>query len=157
MLLEVGNDAPNFSLQNQNDETITLADLKGKKVVIWFYPKANTPGWTIEGKGFRDEFQKFENENVVILGVSADPVKKQKSFCDKKGFQYDLLSDETHEMLEAYGVWGKKKFMGREFMGIIRSTYLIDKKGKILKVWDNVKVKDHAKEVLETLQSIVKK
>lgn len=151
MLLEVGNDAPNFSLQNQNDETITLADLKGKKVVIWFYPKANTPGWTIEGKGFRDEFQKFENENVVILGVSADPVKKQKSFCDKKGFQYDLLSDETHEMLEAYGVWGKKKFMGREYMGITRMTYIIDETGKIKHVIEKVKTMSHAQDILEII------
>ena len=152
MLLEVGNDAPNFSLQNQNDETITLADLKGKKVVIWCYPKANTPGWTIEGKGFRDEFQKFENENVVILGVSADPVKKQKSFCDKKGFQYDLLSDETHEMLEAYGVWGKKKFMGREYMGITRMTYIIDETGKIKHVIEKVKTMSHAQDILEIIK-----
>ena len=151
MLLKIGNDAPNFSLKNQNDETITLANLKGKKVVIWFYPKANTPGWTIEGKGFRDEFKKFENQNIVILGVSADPVKKQKNFCDKKGFQYDLLSDETHEMLEAYGVWGKKKFMGREYMGITRMTYVIDEIGKIEHVIEKVKTMSHAQDILEMI------
>ena len=151
MLLEVGNNAPDFSLQNQNDETVTLSGLKGKKVVIWFYPKANTPGWTIEGKGFRDEFKKFDSQNIVILGVSADPINKQKNFCDKKGFQYDLLSDESHEMLEAYGVWGKKKFMGREYMGITRMTYVIDETGKVEHVIEKVKTMSHAKDILEII------
>ena len=91
MLLEVGNDAPDFSLQNQDDKTITLSDLKGQKVVIWFYPKASTPGWTIEGKGFRDEFQKFQDKNIQILGVSADPVKRQLKFTEKQGFNYLIL------------------------------------------------------------------
>ena len=151
MLLEVGNNAPDFSLQNQNDETITLSGLKGKKVVVWFYPKANTPGWTIEGKGFRDEFKKFDSQNIVILGVSADPINKQKNFCDKKGFQYDLLSDESHEMLEAYGVCGKKKFMGREYMGITRMTYVIDETGKVEHVIEKVKTMSHAKDILEII------
>ena len=91
MLLEVGSVAPDFSLLNQDSEMISLSNLKGKKVIIWFYPKANTPGWTIEGQGFRDEFKQFKNKDILILGASADPVSKQKKFCDKYGFPYDLL------------------------------------------------------------------
>ena len=151
MLLEVGNNAPDFSLSNQHEEIISLSDLKGKKVVLWFYPKANTPGWIIEGQGFRDEFKKFENQNVVILGVSADSVNKQKKFCDKQSFPYDLLSDESHEMLEAYGVWGKKKFMGKEYMGISRITYVIDENGEIKHVVEKVKTMSHAKDMLNIL------
>ena len=151
MLLEVGNKAPDFNLPNQNDETISLSNLKGTKVVIWFYPKANTPGWIIEGKGFRDEFKKFEDKNIAILGVSADPVSKQKKFCDKQGFPYDLLSDESHEMLEAYGVWGKKKFMGREYMGITRMTYIINEDGNIEYVIEKVKTMSHAKDILKMI------
>ena len=94
MLLDVGSNAPDFSLPNQNGELISLSDFKGKKVIIWFYPKANTPGWTVEGIGFRDEFKQFEDKNIILLGVSADPVSKQKKFCEKQGFPYDLLSDE---------------------------------------------------------------
>ena len=151
MLLEVGNKAPDFNLPNQNDETISLSNLKGTKVVIWFYPKANTPGWIIEGKGFRDEFKKFEDKNIAILGVSADPVSKQKKFCDKQGFPYDLLSDESHEMLEAYGVWGKKKFMGREYMVITRMTYIINEDGNIEHVIEKVKTMSHAKDILKMI------
>ena len=151
MLLEVGNKAPDFDLLNQNDETISLSKLKGQKVIIWFYPKANTPGWTIEGKGFRDEFKKFEDKNITILGVSADPVSKQKKFCDKQGFPYDLLSDESHEMLEAYGVWGKKKFMGREYMGITRMTYIINEDGNIEHVIEKVKTMSHARDILKMI------
>ena len=151
MLLEVGSVAPSFTLPNQNDEMISLLSLKGKKIILWFYPKANTPGWTIQGKGFRDEFKHFENENIVILGVSADPVSKQKKFCDKQGFPYDLLSDESHSMLENYGVWGKKKFMGREYMGISRVTYIIDENGNIEHVIEKVKTISHAKDMLSIL------
>ena len=148
MLLETGSSAPKFSLPNQNGEIISLSDLKGKKVVLWFYPKANTPGWIIEGQGFRDEFKQFESQDIIILGVSADPMNKQKKFCDKQNFPYDLLSDESHTMLENYGVWGKKKFMGREYMGISRITYIIDEDGKIEHVIKKVKTMSHAKDVL---------
>ena len=151
MLLKVGSIAPNFTLPNQNGDMITLTNLKGKKIVLWFYPKANTPGWTIQGKGLRDEFKKFEDQNTIILGVSADPVIKQKKFCDKQKFPYDLLSDESHEMLENYGVWGKKKFMGREYMGISRITYIIDEDGKIANVIEKVKTMSHAKDILNIL------
>ena len=151
MLLETGSTAPDFTLPNQKDEMVSLSSLKGKKVVLWFYPKANTPGWTIQGKGFRDEFKQFENENIVILGVSADPVSKQKKFCDKQGFPYDLLSDESHSMLKSYGVWSLKKFMGREYMGILRVTYVIDICGEISAVYDNVKTKTHACDILNDI------
>ncbi len=152
MLLEAGNTAPDFTLPNQNGEMVSLSNLKGKKVVLWFYPKANTPGWTIQGKGFRDEFKQFETNNIVILGVSADPVSKQKKFCDKQGFPYDLLSDESHAMLENYGVWGKKKFMGREYMGISRITYIIDEDGKIEHVIEKVKTMSHAQDLINLIK-----
>ena len=152
MLLEAGSTAPDFTLPNQNDEMVSLSSLKGKKVVLWFYPKANTPGWTIQGKGFRDEFKQFETNNIVILGVSADPVSKQKKFCDKQGFPYDLLSDESHAMLENYGVWGKKKFMGREYMGISRITYIIDEDGKIEYVIEKVKTMSHAQDLISLMK-----
>ena len=147
-MLKVGDKAPDFTLQNQDENSVSLSDYKNKKVVLWFYPKASTPGWTIEGKGFRDEFQEFEEKNVEILGCSADPPKKQKKFCEKKNFPYFLLSDEGHEMLKAYGVWGKKKFMGREYMGISRVTYIINENRVIEKVYEKVSVKSHARDIL---------
>ena len=148
-MLKVGDKAPDFTLQNQDENSVSLSDFKNKKVVLWFYPKASTPGWTIEGKGFRDEFQEFEEKNVEILGCSADPPKKQKKFCEKKNFPYFLLSDESHDMLKAYGVWGKKKFMGREYMGISRVTYIIDENGVIEKVYEKVSVTSHAIDILK--------
>ena len=151
-MLKVGDKAPNFTLQNQDENPVSLSDYKDKKVVLWFYPRASTPGWTVEGKGFRDEYQNFEEKNVVILGCSADPPKKQKKFCEKKNFPYFLLSDESHEMLKDYGVWGKKKFMGREYMGIFRITYIIDENGMIKHVFEKVKTGSHAKDVLDMLE-----
>jgi len=106
----------------------------------------------VEGKGFRDEFQKFEDKNVQIIGCSADLPKKQKKFCDKQGFQYPMLSDEKHETLKVYGVWGKKKFMGREYMGISRTTFVIDENGIIECVYDKVSVKSHAQDILIDLK-----
>ena len=150
-MLKVGEKAPEFTLLDGDENSVSLSDFKGKKVVLWFYPKASTPGWTVEGKGFRDEFQNFENSNVQILGVSADAIKKQKKFGDKQSFQYPLLSDESHDMLKAYGVWGKKKFMGREYMGISRITIIIDENGVIEKSYEKVSVKSHAKEILNDL------
>ena len=150
-MLNVGEKAPHFTLLDGNENPISLSDFKGKKIVLWFYPKASTPGWTIEGKGFRDEFQNFEKNNIQIIGVSADPPIKQKKFADKKSFQYPLLSDESHEMLEAYKVWGKKKFMGREYMGISRITYVIDESGIVEKVYEKVSVKSHSKDILNDI------
>ena len=147
-MLKVGDKAPEFTLKNQDENSVSLSDYKNKKVALWFYPKASTPGWTIEGKGFRDEFQEFEEKNVEILGCSADLPAKQKKFAKKRGFPYLLLSDESRDMLKAYGVWGKKKFLGREYMGISRVTYIIDENGVIEKVYEKVSVKYHARDIL---------
>ena len=150
-MLNVGDKAPEFTLLDENENSVSLTDFKGMKVIIWFYPKASTPGWTIEGKGFRDEFNNFESNNIQILGISADPPKRQKKFTEKQSFQYPLLSDETHEMLEAYEAWGKKKFMGREYMGIHRVTYVIDENGIIEHGFEKVKTGSHAKDVMDVL------
>ena len=147
-MLNIGDKAPEFTLLDGDENSVSLNDFKGKKVVLWFYPKASTPGWTVEGQGFRDEFQNFESKNVQIIGVSADSSKRQKKFGEKQSFQYPLLSDENHEMLEAYEVWGKKKFMGREYMGISRVTYIIDENGFIEKLYEKVSVKSHARDIL---------
>ena len=151
-MLKVGDEAPDFTLPNADNKSVSLSDFSGKKLILWFFPKANTPGWKIEGEGFRDEFQNFEEKNMQILGCSADPPKKQKKFCDKQKFPYLLLSDETHEMLKDYGVWGKKKFMGREYMGISRVTYIIDENGIVEKVYEKVSVKSHAQDILKDLE-----
>lgn len=146
--------APDFTLPSTNGENQKLKDLLGKYVVIYFYPKDDTPGCTIETNDFNKLLPKFKKLNCEIFGISKDTIKSHDKFKEKFKIKFDLLSDEELKVLKKYKVWGKKKFMGREFMGIIRSTLLIDKKGKVLKVWDNVKVKDHAKEVLETLKSL---
>ena len=151
MLLKVGDKAPEFSLLNQDEDLISSKKLEGQKYVLWFYPKASTPGWTIQGQGFRDELKSFLDLGIKVFGVSADSVKKQKNFHTKQKFNFDLLSDESHQMLEAFGVWGLKKFMGREYMGISRNTYVIDEKGFISSVFDKVKTKTHANDVLDVL------
>ena len=149
--------APLFTLPSTNNNNYSLKDSLGNYVIIYFYPKDDTPGCTLETNDFNRLLPKFKKLNCEILGVSKDNLKSHDKFKHKYKIKFDLLADEELKVLKKYKVWGKKKFMGREFMGIIRSTYLIDKKGKILKVWDNVKVKDHAKEVLKTLQNIIKK
>ena len=151
MLLKVGDKAPEFSLLNQDEELISSKKLEGQKYILWFYPKASTPGWSIQGQGFRDELKSFLDLGIKIFGVSADSVKKQKNFHTKQKFNFDLLSDESHQMLEAFGVWGLKKFMGREYMGISRNTYVIDEKGFISSVFDKVQTKTHANDVLDAL------
>ena len=149
--------APIFKLPSTNKKEYSLKESIGNYVIIYFYPKDDTPGCTIETTDFNKLLPKFKKLNCEILGISKDNLKSHNKFKDKYKIKFDLLADEELKVLKKYKVWGKKKFMGREFMGIIRSTYLIDKKGKILRVWENVKVKDHAKEVLKTLQNIVKK
>ena len=146
--------APDFTLPSTKGENQKLKDLLGKYVVIYFYPKDDTPGCTIETNDFNKLLTKFKKLNCEIFGISKDTIKSHDKFREKFKIKFDLLSDEEIKVLKKYKVWGKKKFMWKEFLGLIRSTFLIDKKGKIVKVWDNVKVKDHAKEVLETLKSL---
>ena len=150
-MLQIGDKAPEFSLLNQDEDTISSEKLSGQKYLLWFYPKASTPGWTIQGQGFRDELNEFSELGIKIFGVSADSVKRQKNFHTKQNFNFDLLSDESHVMLEEYGVWGLKKFMGREYMGISRITYIIDEKGFVASVFEKVKTKTHANDVLNDL------
>ena len=146
--------AVNFTLPSTNNVNYSLKDSLGKYVVLYFYPKDDTPGCTIETNDFNKLLSKFKKLDCEVYGISKDNLKSHDKFRDKYKIKFDLLADEELKVLKKYKVWGKKKFMGREFMGIIRSTFLIDKKGKIIKIWDNVKVKDHVKEVLETLKSI---
>ncbi len=150
-MLQIGDKAPEFNLLNQDENTISSEKLLGQKYLLWFYPKASTPGWTIQGQGFRDELNEFLELGIKIFGVSADSVKRQKNFHTKQNFNFDLLSDESHVMLEEYGVWGLKKFMGREYMGISRITYIIDEKGFVESVFEKVKTKTHANDVLNDL------
>ena len=156
-MLKINSKAPSFIVPSTTNNKYSLKDSIGKYVVLYFYPKDDTPGCTIETNDFNKLLSKFKKLDCEVYGVSKDNLKSHYKFKDKYKIKFDLLADEEIKVLKKYKVWGKKKFMGREFMGIIRSTYLIDKKGKIIKNWSNVKVKDHAKEVLETLQNIVKK
>ena len=149
--------AANFTLPSTNKKNFTLTESLGKYVVLYFYPKDDTPGCTIETNDFNKLYSKFKKLDCEVYGVSKDSIKSHDKFREKYKIKFDLLSDEELKVLKKYKVWGKKKFMGREFMGVIRSTFLIDKKGKTVKIWNNVKVKNHAKEVLDTLQRIMKK
>ena len=147
----------NFTLPSTNNNNYSLKDSLGKYVVLYFYPKDDTPGCTIETNDFNNLLSKFKKLDCVVYGISKDSLKSHNKFRDKYKIKFDLLSDQELKVIKKYNVWSKKKFMGREFMGIIRTTFLIDKKGKIIKIWENVKVKDHAKDVLETIKNISKK
>jgi len=148
--------APLFKIPSTNKSEYSLKDSLGRYVVIYFYPKDDTPGCTIETNDFNKLLPKFKKLNCDVLGISKDNLKSHNKFRDKYKIKFDLLSDEDLAVLKKYKVWAKKKFMGREFMGILRTTFLIEPKGKIIKIWENVKVKDHAKDVLDTLNSIQK-
>ena len=148
--------ALNFVLPSTSKKNFILKDLLGKYVVLYFYPKDDTPGCTIETNEFNKLLSKFKKLECEVYGISKDSLKSHDKFRDKYKIKFDLLADEELKVLKKYKVWKKKKFMGREFMGVVRTTYLLDKKGQILKVWNNVKAKDHAIEVLENLKSIVK-
>ena len=148
--------AKDFILPSTDGKNLKLKDLKGKFVVIYFYPKDDTPGCTIETNDFSKLSPKFKKLNCEIYGISKDSLKSHIKFKNKYKIKIDLLSDENLKVLKKYKVWGKKKFMGREFIGILRTTFLIDKKGKIIKIWKNVKVKDHAQNVLKVLKKISK-
>ena len=156
MTLKISTKAPDFKLPSTSKDKYSLKDSIGKYVVIYFYPKDDTPGCTIETNDFNKLLSKFKKLECEVYGISKDNLKSHDKFRDKYKIKFDLLADEELTVLKKYKVWGKKKFMGREFMGILRTTFLIDKKGKIIKIWDNVKVKDHAKDVLDTLKNISK-
>ena len=149
--------AVNFTLPSTNNINYSLKDSLGKYVVLYAYPKDDTPGCTVETNDFNKLLSKFKKLECEIYGISKDNIRSHDKFRDKYKIKFDLLTDKEIKVLKRYKVWGKKKFIGREFMGIIRSTFLIDKKGKIIEIWENVKVKDHAKEVFETLREFLKK
>ena len=156
MTLKINSKAPTFTSPSTSKNNYSLKDSFGKYVVLYFYPKDNTPGCTIETNDFNKLLSKFSKLNCEVYGISKDSLDSHFKFKDKYKIKFDLLADEDLKLLKKYKVWGKKKFMGREFMGTIRSTYLIDKKGVIIQAWSNVKVKDHAREVLKTLTTIAK-
>lgn len=149
--LKEGVKAPAFTAATNGSGNISLKDFKGKHVVLYFYPKDDTPGCTKEACGFRDAWKQFEKKGAVVLGVSTDSVKKHDKFVEKFDLPFTLLADEDKSIVEAYGVWGKKKFMGREYMGTHRVTFLIGPDGKIKKIWPAVKPEEHAAEVLAAI------
>jgi len=154
-LPKVGNKAPAFTLQDQDGNKVSLKDFKGKKnVILYFYPKAMTPGCTVQACGLRDSKKQLAKLDTVALGVSPDPVARLKKFEDKQDLNFTLLSDEDHAITEKYGVWGLKKFMGREFMGVIRTTFIIDKEGRLQHVMDKVKTKTHHDDVIELIKEL---
>jgi peroxiredoxin Q/BCP len=150
--LAPGDTAPDFTAPSQDGSTVSLSDFKGKNVVLYFYPKDDTPGCTKEACAFRDEFAEFKSKGVVVLGVSTDPAKSHAKFVEKYKLPFTLMADEDKKIVEAYGVWGEKSFMGRKYMGTHRVTFLIGPDGKIKKIWPEVKPQDHAKEVLAEIQ-----
>ena len=150
-MLSIGSNAPEFQLSDQSGKTVNIKDFKGQKVLLWFYPKASTPGWTTQGQGLRDEFKNFKKYNTVILGMSADSIKAQNNFCAKQEFPFQLLSDPDKEVMRSYEAIGMKKMYGREYEGILRVAYLIDENGKIEQAYEKVSPKTHAGIVLEDL------
>jgi thioredoxin-dependent peroxiredoxin len=153
-MLEVGQKALEFCLPNQDDVEICLRDLKGKWVVLYFYPKDSTPGCTTEACEFTEAMPEFGNMDAIILGVSADSTKRHRNFIEKKELTITLLSDESTDMIQEYGVWQLKKNYGKEYMGIVRSTFIIDPKGVVQAVWDKVRVKGHVEAVKEKLKEL---
>jgi len=152
--LKVGDKAPNFCLKNQDQENLCLKEYSGKNIVLYFYPKDNTPGCSLEAMTFTKYKDEFEKNNTIILGVSKDSCTSHKKFIKNKNLNITLVSDEEKEIHKKYGVWKLKKFMGKEFVGTIRTTFLINKKGEIQNIWNNVKVKGHVEEVLNTIKKI---
>lgn len=149
--LKEGDKAPAFTAPTNGGGKVSLKDFKGKQVILYFYPKDNTPGCNKEACAFRDSHQKITSKKAVVLGVSVDPVKAHDKFVDKFDLPFTLISDEDQKIVNAYGVWGRKKFMGREFDGTHRATFLIDEKGKIKRIWPKVKIDIHVDEILAEL------
>ncbi len=146
--LKIGDVAPKIECKNQDGEIIKLSDFFGKKVVIFFYPRANTPGCTAQACNLGDNYNEFKKRGYEILGVSADNQKSQNNFSKKYKFPFDLCCDENKDIINDYGVWGLKKFRGNEYMGIIRTTFIIDEEGKIEQIIDKVKTKEHSSQIL---------
>ena len=149
--LKPGDKAPEFTAPNQDGETVSLSGFRGKHVVLYFYPRDDTPGCTKEACGFRDVWAEFGKKGAVVMGVSTDPVKSHAKFIAKFKLPFVLLSDEDKRIVQAYGVWGEKRFMGRKYLGTHRVTFLIDPEGKIKRVWPGVKPEEHAQEVLAAI------
>jgi len=154
MTLSIGDKAPAFNLPTDGDGTLKLASLKGKNVVLYFYPLVSTPGGTTEAQDFRDRIKDFDKADTVIVGASKDSVKRHDNFKAKQSLPFTLVSDEEGTLCGAYGVWILKKLYGREYMGIERATFLIDAKGVIRQIWHKVKVKGHADAVLDAVQAL---
>lgn len=150
-MLQEGQKAPDFTLQDQNDESVSLASFKGKKVLVYFYPRASTPGCTVQACALRDSKVELDELNVVVLGISPDTPKKLTNFTNKQELNFTLLADEDHAVCEAYGVWQLKKFMGRENMGVVRTSFLVNENGDIEHVFNKFKTKDHHEVVLNYL------
>ncbi|NAY91062.1 thioredoxin-dependent thiol peroxidase [Muricauda sp. JGD-17] len=147
-MLKMGDKVPEFSSKDQDGNQINLTDYKGKKLIVFFYPRANTPGCTAEACNLRDNYQTLQAQGYELLGVSDDSQKKQANFKNKYDFPFPLLADEDHTVIDAFGVWGPKKFMGREYDGLHRTTFVIDGDGRVEKVIEKVKTKDHAAQLL---------
>jgi peroxiredoxin Q/BCP len=153
-MLEIGSTAPDFCLSNQDDVEICSRDLRGKWIVLYFYPKDSTPGCTTEACEFTAAMDDYDDLGAIILGVSADPTASHRRFIEKQSLDITLLSDPTTQMMQDYGVWSMKKNYGKEYMGIVRSTYIIDPKGIVKAAWTNVKVKEHVAKVKEELAKL---
>lgn len=147
--LKKGDKVPNFEVNDQDGNPISLSDYKGKRLIVFFYPKASTPGCTAEACNLRDNYKELQSQGYEILGVSADSEKRQTNFKNKYEFPFPLLADEDKQVINAFGVWGEKKFMGKTYDGIHRKTFIIDQKGVVERVIDKVKTKDHAAQILE--------
>ncbi len=150
-LLEKGVQAPDFKGLNQNGDTISLSDFKGNKVILYFYPKDNTPGCTAESCNLSDNYDYWLSKGFDVIGVSPDSVASHKKFADKFNFKFNLIADTEQEILQAYGAWGEKNMYGRKYMGVLRTTYLIDEEGRIAEVFSKVKTKDHSNQISEAL------
>ncbi|MEK4075230.1 thioredoxin-dependent thiol peroxidase [Paenibacillus sp. FSL M7-0656] len=154
MMLNVGELAPDFELPSSTGESVKLSDYRGQRVLLYFYPKDMTSSCTQQACDFRDRHAEFEGLNTVILGISTDPMKQHDKFIAKYGLPFTLLSDEEHVVAEQYGVWQLKKMYGKEYMGMVRSTFLIDEEGKLIKDWSKVRVKGHIEAALDTIKTL---
>lgn len=154
MAIDVGQVAPDFTLLDQDSNPVTLSELKGKKTLLYFYPRASTPGCTIQAKGLRDSKAELDALNVVVLGISPDTPKKLTNFINKQELNFTLLADENHAVCEKYQVWQLKKFMGKENMGVVRTSFLIDENGNIEHIFNKFKTKDHHQVVLDFLKAL---